>query len=66
MDCDPKVLIGFIGVVGLLLGAVAQDILARKTAKNKKYLEVKTEAYLNFVRSISERASHAHPGTPAS
>ena len=59
---DIKLVVGLIGLVGVLTSALVQFYLGRQSEKNKKVIEIKTQAYLDLVNIVSEIASSARHG----
>ena len=54
---DIKIIVALVGIFGVLVSACVQYFLGSKTEKGKKQLEIKTQAYLDFLNSVSEIAS---------
>jgi len=56
---DIKFIIALIGLTGVVVSALVQYYLGRQAESNKKTIEIRTNAYLDFVNSVSEIASSA-------
>ncbi|MDE1462906.1 hypothetical protein [Spartinivicinus poritis] len=54
---DIKVIVALIRVLGVLVSAGVQLFLGSRCEKRKKALDIKAEAYLDFLNSVSEIAS---------
>ena len=54
---DIKLIVAAIGIVGILTSAVVQFVLGRLSEKNKKAHEIRTQAYLDLINSVSDIAS---------
>ena len=53
---DIKIVVALIGISGVLASAIVQYLLGSKMEKSKKQIEVKSQAYLDFVNAVSEIA----------
>ncbi|OCH11870.1 hypothetical protein [Aliivibrio fischeri] len=56
---DIKIVVALIGISGVLASAIVQYLLGSKMEKSKKQIEVKSQAYLDFLNAVSEIASSA-------
>ncbi len=56
---DIKLIVAIIGLIGVGASALIQFFLGRRAEKSKKILEIRTQAYLDFINIISEIASSA-------
>ena len=56
---DIKFVVALIGLTGVLANAFVQYYLGRQAEVNKKNIEVRAQAYLDLVNSISEIAGSA-------
>ena len=54
---DIKLIVAAIGIVGILASAFVQFVLGRLAEKNKKAHEIRTQAYLDLINSVSDIAS---------
>ncbi len=53
---DIKLIVALIGLVGVLSSALVQYYLGRQSEQNKKAVEVRSQAYLDLINSVSEIA----------
>ena len=56
---DIKFVVALIGLTGVLASALVQYFLGRQAEVNKKNIEVRAQAYLDLVNSVSEIAGSA-------
>ena len=56
---DIKIVVALIGISGVLASAIVQYLLGSKMEKSKKQIEVKSQAYLDFLNAVSDIASSA-------
>jgi len=56
---DIKLIVALIGITGVAASALIQYYLGRESEKNKKAVEIRSQAYLDFVNIVSEIASSA-------
>lgn len=56
---DIKLIVAMIGLIGVAASALIQFFLGRRAEKNKKIIEIRTQAYLDFINAVSEIASSA-------
>ena len=56
---DIKVVVALIGIVGVLSSALVQYFLGRQAEFNRKNVEIRAQAYLDLVNSVSEIAGSA-------
>jgi hypothetical protein len=54
---DIKLVVALIGIGGVLSSALVQFWLGSRTEKNKKLIEIRSSAYLDFLNAVSEIAS---------
>ncbi|BCG65186.1 MAG: hypothetical protein methR_P3011 [Methyloprofundus sp.] len=54
---DIKFVVALIGLTGVLISALVQFYLGRRADLSKKNIEVRTQAYLDLINSVSEIAS---------
>jgi len=59
---DLKITVALIGLTGVLASVATQFFLARSTEKNKKAIEVRTNAYLDLINAVAELATSGHYG----
>jgi len=53
---DIKVIVALISVLGVLVSALVQYCLGRQMEARKKIIEIRTQAYLDLLNSVSEIA----------
>ncbi len=56
---DIKLIVALIGFTGVAASALIQYYLGRKSEKDKKAVEIRSQAYLDFINVVSEIASSA-------
>ena len=56
---DIKLIVAFIGLVGVGASALIQYYLGRQSEQNKKTVDIRAQAYLDFVNVVSEIAASA-------
>ncbi|MDF1528603.1 MAG: hypothetical protein P1R74_05680 [Sedimenticola sp.] len=56
---DVKVVVAIIGICSVLISALVQFYLGRNSEANKKRTEIKVQAYLDLINSVSNIASSA-------
>lgn len=56
---DIKILVALIGIFGVLVSALVQYYLGRQAEGRKKIIEIRTQAYLDLLNSVSEIAGSA-------
>ncbi len=56
---DIKVVVALMGLGGVCASALVQYYLGRQSEKNKKVVEIRSQAYLDLVNVVSEIASSA-------
>jgi hypothetical protein len=56
---DIKLIVAIIALTGVVASALIQYYLGRESEKNKKTLEIRSQAYLDFLNIMSELASSA-------
>ena len=54
---DIKLIVGLIAFTGVLASAIIQYYLGRRNELNKKTLEIKSEAYIDFINIVSSISS---------
>jgi len=54
---DIKLIVAMIGIASVVVSAIVQFFLGRQNEKAKKAVEIKAQAYLDLVNSVSEIAS---------
>ena len=66
-----QVVIAIVGIAGILLGAGAQYLLARRTESAKHFQELRTRSYVDFLKStagtvIAQRTQNSEKESEAS
>ncbi len=56
---DIKLIVALIGLVGVGASALIQYYLGRQNEQNKKAVDIRAQAYLDFINIVSEIASSA-------
>ena len=58
--------VALIALIGVFASALVQFYLGRHSEKNKKFIEIKFQAYLDLLNAVSEIASGARHNKPRS
>ena len=56
---DVEFIVALIGLTGILASALVQYLLGRQSEVNKKSIEIRAQAYVDLVNSVSEIAGSA-------
>ena len=61
---DIAIIVALIGISGVGASALIQYYLGRQSEKNKKAVEIRSQAYLDLINAVSEIASSARHNEP--